>query len=266
MKKKKFFNSQRTRQMFALPFVVFLLMMVVFPLILLFVYAFFKDGKFNGTEFVTFWTDGFTLPVLGTSLWIAFVAAIICILIGYPIAYILALTKFKRSYIILMLFIMPMWINLLLRTYALKELSELFSTNLGYGTLIFWIVMDYLPFMILPIYTVLSNIDKKYMEASSDLGAPPLKVFLKTVLPLSVPGIISGFLIVFTPAVSTFFLSEYMGNPDIIMLGQLLNDVWTQGNISLASVIAIVLLVIIAISVLVTNWLSKMGNRRGGLW
>ena len=203
--------------------------------------------------------------MLGNSLWVALAAAAICILIGYPIAYILALSKFKRAPTIIMLFVMPMWINLLLRTYALRQFTELFTSNLSYGTLIFWLVMDYLPFMILPIYTVLSNIDKKYLEASADLGAPPRYVFLKTVLPLSVSGILSGFLIVFTPAVSTYFLSDYIGNPNVRMFGELINSTMSY-NVSMASVYAIVLLVIVAISVLVLNRLSKIGNRRGGLW
>jgi len=265
MKRPRLLSSNRTKQLFAAPFVIFLLMMVVFPLILLFIYAFFQKGQFSGESFSKFWTDGFSLKVLGNSLWVALVAAVICIVIGYPIAYILALTKFKRAPTILMLFIMPMWINLLLRTYALKQFTILFTTEMGYGTLVFWLVMDYLPFMILPIYTVLSNIDKKYLEASADLGAPPAFVFLKTVLPLSVSGILSGFLIVFTPAVSTYFLSEYLGNPHVMMFGQLLNRTM-HFNLSMASVYAIVLLVIIAIAVLILNRLSKIGNRRGGLW
>lgn len=264
-KSKVYLTSQRARQFFAAPFVVFLLVFVVLPLVLLFANALFEDGKFTFRFFTEFFTDEYSLTVLGRSLWVAFVAALICLAIAYPIAYILAFSNIKRAGIYILLFIMPMWINTLLRTFALKEFLYLFTENFGYGTMLIGIVMDYLPFMILPIYTVLSNIDKKYIEASRDLGAPPRKVFMKTVLPLSVPGIISGFLIVFTPTVSTYFISEYLGNSNTMMFGELLNSLW-RNNFGKASVLALILLVIVLASVLITNRLTKIGNKRGGLW
>jgi len=260
-------NNQRRKQLFAAPLAVFLIMFVLFPLLMLLINAFFYKGQFTFKFFRDFFTDGYSLKVLGRSLWIAFIASMICILVAYPVAYILALTNFKKAPMILMLFIMPMWINTLLRTVATRDLMNILNIEFGYGTLIFGLVIEYLPFMILPIYVVLKNIDKKLIEASRDLGAPPAMVFLKTILPLSVPGIISGFLMVFTPSVSTYFMSQsqFLGSVKTQMFGQLLNAVWST-NFGKGSVLALVLLFVVGTSVLVTNKLTKIGNQRGGLW
>ena len=252
------------RYMFAAPFIVFMLLTVVLPLILLFWYAFYDNG-FTMRFFISFFNDGVAFAVLGRSMWVALLSSVIALLIAYPIAYVLATTTSKRSMFLLMLFIMPMWVNTLLRAIALEQLFNAASISLGYFTLIVSLVIAYLPFVILPIFVVLKNIDKKYYEASADLGASPSKTFVKTILPLSVPGIVSGFLLIFVPAVSTYFFSARLGN-ETTMLGELLNTLNMEGLYGQGSVIAIVLLVIVGFSVAVTNRFTKIGNKKGGLF
>jgi spermidine/putrescine transport system permease protein len=260
-------NNQRRKQFFTLPLLVFLIMFVIFPLCMLFINAVFDHGHFTLKYIRDFCTDGYSFRILGRSLLVALAASIICILIAYPVAYILALTKFRAAPTILLLFIMPMWINTLLRTLATKDLIDLLGIQYGYGTLIFGLVVEYLPFMIMPIYIVLKNIDKKLIEASKDLGANNFTMFLKVILPLSVPGILSGFLMVFTPAVSTYFMSQsqFLGSVKTQMFGQLLNAIWST-NFGKGSVSAIVLLAVVGVSVFITNRFTKIGNQRGGLW
>ncbi|MDR0975849.1 MAG: ABC transporter permease [Christensenellaceae bacterium] len=263
-------TNNRARIFFAIPFVVFLIMFVLFPLLLLFYFAFFSGDGFSFEYVKNFFTDG-SLQILLNSIIIALITAVICIALGYPVAYILAQSKAKSAPIILMLLIAPMWVNGLLRAFATKQLLyAVLGSNLqtGMGTLIIGLVLDFLPFMIMPIYTVLKNVSSKYREASADLGASPSQTFASVTLPLSIPGVISGFLMVFTPAVSTYYLSEYLGSSKTYMIGQQLNDVFNAsfGKYGRGSVIAIILLLVVAMSVMATNRLSKIGNQRGGLW
>lgn len=254
------------RYMFAAPFIIFLIILVVFPLSLLFWHAFTDDGSFTFAHFQNFFNDPLMMRVVWRSLWIALLATVICLVIAYPIAYALTILRFNRSFTILMLFILPMWINLLLRSFALRQSFHLIGLYDGLWALIVAIVIDYLPLMILPIYVVLGNVNRKLIEASQDLGANPFQVFTRTILPLSVPGVIAGFILVFTPSVSTFFLGDYFGDNSIFMFGQLLNQLLTRQNFSMGSVLSIVLLVIVALAVIITNRFTRIRNKRGGLW
>ncbi|MCL2846987.1 MAG: ABC transporter permease [Firmicutes bacterium] len=264
--KKQNKGTSGYRHLFVAPFIIFMLVMVVFPLSLLFYHAFTYEGSFTFDHFRAILTDGPSLAILWRSLWVAVLAAVIIMLIAYPIAYGLAMTGFKRGRTILLLFTLPMWTNLLLRSIALNNLFSLIGLENGFLALMIALVMNFLPIMILPLYVVLSNIDKKYIEASQDLGATPGRVFTKTVLPLSVPGIIAGFVLVFTPIVSTFFLSARFGGNSWRMFGQLLSDHYTTRHFGLGSVLSIILLIVVALTVLVLNRFSKVGNKRGGLW
>ncbi|MCL2755940.1 MAG: ABC transporter permease [Firmicutes bacterium] len=256
--------------LFAAPFIIFMLMMVVFPLCLLFWYAFTSDDGFTFQHFRDVFNDNIAWTILGRSLWIAILAAVICLLIAYPIAYGLTMTGFKRRTTILLLFTLPMWTNLLLRSIALRNLFILVDITPGFWALLISLVVNFLPITILPIYIVLGNIDKKHLEASQDLGATPRKVFTKTVLPLSMPGIIAAFILVFSPIVSTYFLSSFFGGggSDWRMLGELLNIQYRAGDIGVGrgSVLSLILLVLVGLSVLILNRFSKVGNKRGGLW
>ena len=261
-------RSINFKYLFAAPLIVFLMVFVIYPMLILVWNAFQTPDGFGFSNFMVFFRDGFSMPVFLRSLWVAAVCAVVSVFIAYPIAYALAISGIKRAPTILMLFILPMWINTLLRTFAMREFFFLFDIGLGYTTMIIGIVVDFLPFMILPIYIVLGNIGTKYIEASQDLGAPPFKVFTKTVLPLSVPGILSGFLLVFTPTISTFFLSFYLGNSDTPMFGEVLNRYFIHmiGGEGPGSALSLILLLVVGITLLVTNRFTKIGNKRGGLW
>jgi len=272
MKKKRRASLINAKTLFAGPFVVFLLMMVVFPMILLLIASFRgPDGSFTFSNFGDLFTGGipgFSAAILFRSIGIALAAAFVCLIIAYPIAYGLAMTGFKRGPTIILLFLLPMWINMLLRSFALLQLYRLVGIQDGFWALLIAIVVDYLPLMILPIYIVLSNIPKKLIEASYDLGCKPRQAFFKTIVPLSVPGVIAGFLLVFTPAVSSYFLPHFFGNNRTFMIGQTLEALWGNPNFGFGwgSVVSLVLLLLIGASVLITNRFSKIGNKRGGLW
>ena len=263
--KKNNFNS---RTLFALPYVIYMFIFVVVPLFMLLGYAFFGEGTFSFAEVSAFFTDGSQWATIGRSLRIALTAALSCILIGYPLAYIIAKIRSKTAqYMVLMALIAPMWINGLLRTIALKSLATMWSFEAGETLLTLGLIIDYLPFMLMPIYLVITGIPKSYLEVSADLGASPMTTFFKVILPLSMSGIISGFLMVFTPAVSTYYMSEYLGNQSTFMIGEQLNIMFTKDNKSGAAVIALVLLALVGLSVFIANCISRIGNNKkeGGL-
>ena len=272
--KKINFNS---RSLFALPYLIYMVIFVVIPLFMLLGFAFFGDGGFSFEEVSSFFTDASQWATVARSLRIALVASLWCILIAYPLAYTIAKIKSKTiQYMILMALVAPMWINGLLRTIALKDLvsfatdliakasGQELSTPTGETLLTLGLIIDYLPFMLMPIYLVITGIPKSYLEVSADLGASPFVTFFKVTLPLSMSGIISGFLMVFTPAVSTYYMSEYLGNQSTFMIGEQLNTMFTKDNKSGAAVIALVLLVLVGLSVLIANQISRIGNNKKG--
>jgi spermidine/putrescine transport system permease protein len=255
------------RIFFALPYLIFMGLFIAVPLVMLLYYAFFVDG-FSLDAVSSYFGNPAEMATIARSLKIAFLSAVLCLAIGYPTAYIISRCKNKRTqYLLLLLLIAPMWINGLLRTVALKSLAGLLYIPNGTGLVIIGLVFDYLPFMIMPIYLVLVNIDKCYREASADLGGTPIITFIKITLPLSVSGIMSGFLMVFTPAVSTYYISQFLGTPATFTVGEELNLMFIKNNnYSGASVIALVLLLLVGASTLLTNQLSKMGNIKGGVF
>lgn len=264
--KKSNFNS---RTLFALPYLIFMVIFVVVPLGMLLFYAFYNNGNgFSFAEVTKYFNDPAQWATIVRSLRIAFLAALLCVLLGYPLAYIISRMRSRRlQYLTLMAVAAPMWINGLLRTIALKNLATMVGIPTGEFLLVLGLTIDYLPFMIMPIYNVLIGINQAYYEVSADLGATPATTFVKVVLPLSITGILSGFLMVFTPAVSTYYMSEYLGNQSTFMIGEQLNEMFAKrDNKSGAAVIALVLLIIVGVSVLIANRLSKVGNKRGGLY
>jgi spermidine/putrescine transport system permease protein len=262
---KKVKNNHRT--LFALPYLLFMTVFVLVPLLMLLYYAFFTDG-FSFSAAAKYFSNPAEMATIRRSLKIAFISALFCLLIGYPTAYIIARCKSKRTqYLLLVLLIAPMWINGLLRTVALKSLAIQLHIPNGTGLVTIGFIFDYLPFMVLPIFLVLVNIDKLYMEASADLGGNGFITFMKITLPLSASGILSGFLMVFTPAVSTYYMSQYLGNTSTFMIGEELNLMFAKNHdYSGASIIALVLLFIVGISTFITNRLSKIGNLQGGVF
>lgn len=235
----------------AVPYFVFLVLFVVLPLLLIAVYAFTDNhGSFTLSNITAFFTEPKIVNSFLVSLEVALENTLICILIGYPAAYILADRKLNRSSLTAVLFILPMWINALMRTLATAEIFNYIGIGLGKGTLLFGLTYDYLPFMIYPIYTILSKMDRSYIEAAQDLGASPAKVFLKVTLPLSMPGVMSGVMMVFMPTVSTFAISEILTNNTIQLFGSIIQEqfnnlMWNQG-----AALSLAMLIIIGLSTL----------------
>ena len=235
----------------AVPYFVFLVLFVVLPLLLIAVYAFtYNHGSFTLSNITAFFTEPKIVNSFLVSLEVALENTLICILIGYPAAYILADRKLNRSSLTAVLFILPMWINALMRTLATAEIFNSIGIGLGKVTLLFGLTYDYLPFMIYPIYTILSKMDRSYIEAAQDLGASPAKVFLKVTLPLSMPGVMSGVMMVFMPTVSTFAISEILTNNTIQLFGSIIQEqfnnlMWNQG-----AALSLAMLIIIGLSTL----------------
>ena len=240
------------RSTWTLPYVIFLVLFVVLPLVLIAFYALTdKDGHFTLMNMAAFFTDPKIINTFLVSLEVALENTIICILVGYPVAYILADRNLNVPSVTMVLFILPLAINALMRTMATAEIFHWMGIGLGKGTLLFGMAYDYLPFMIYPIYNVLSKMDQSYVEAAQDLGATPVQVFFKVTLPLSFPGIVSGIMMVFMPTVSTFAVSEILTNNTIQLFGsviqeQFYNMMWNQG-----AALALVMLIIIGITTLI---------------
>ncbi len=246
------------RSSWALPYFIFLVLFVVLPLLLILMYAL-QDGSghFTLSNVTKFFSDKDALSTFALSIEVAIENTLLCVLIGYPAAYILADARLNRSAVTVVLFILPMWINALMRTLATAELFTMAGVPLGKGTLLFGMCYDYLPFMIYPIYNVLKKMDKSYAEAAQDLGATPGEVFRKVTLPLSMPGVWSGVMMVFMPTVSTFAISEFLTNNKIKLFGTIIqeninNSMWNYG-----AALSLVMLIIIGITTLL------QGDERG---
>ena len=197
------------------------------------------------------------------SIEIAIETTLLCILIGYPAALILSNKEYNRSAVTIVLFIMPMWINALMRTLATAELFNVLGIHLGKGTLLYGMVYDYLPFMIYPIYNVLDKMDKSYAEAAQDLGATPWKVFWKVIVPLSMPGVASGVLMVFMPTVSTFAISEFLTNNKIKLFGTIIQENINSSMWNYGAALALIMLVIIGLTSFLQG--SDKKSSEGGL-
>ena len=237
------------RSSWALPYFIFLVLFVVLPLVMIVIYAL-QDGSggFTLSNITRFFTDKDALSTFALSIEVAIENTLLCILIGYPAAYILADNKLNRSAVTVVLFILPMWINALMRTLATAELFNMAGVPLGKGTLLFGMCYDYLPFMIYPIYNQLKKMDKSYSEAAQDLGATPGQVFRKVTLPLSMPGVWSGVIMVFMPTVSTFAISEFLTNNKIKLFGTIIqeninNSMWNYG-----AALSLIMLLIIGLT------------------
>ena len=223
------------RSNWAIPYFIFLVLFVALPLLLVAMYAFQDNyGHFTFANISRMFTDTDAMSTFVVSLEVALENTLICLLLGYPAAFILSRKDLNKSAVTVILFILPMWINALMRTLATADLFGVLGFRLGKGTLLFGMVYDYLPFMIYPIYNVLLKMDNSYAEAASDLGATPVQVFTKVTLPLSMPGILSGVMMVFMPTVSTFAISEFLTNHKIKLFGTIIQEninssMWNYG-------------------------------------
>lgn len=248
---KKKMKPHFSRKLLAIPYALFMIVFVVIPLVIVLYYAFTNDdGQFtfdyvrlffteNGTGFKAFFTS-YTFKTIMRSFFISLISTIVCLAIAYPVAYFIAHSKLKNKSMLLLLFIVPMWVNFVLRINALKELFVFLGTynksdEWNMVNTIIGMVYDFLPFMILPIYTTIIKIDKSYLEAAKDLGATPAKAFLKVTLPLSKAGIASGISMVFLPSMTNYVVSNYLTFRNVKIIGKLIDDyfmgdLWHDGS------------------------------------
>ncbi len=265
---------------FAIPYVIWMALFVVAPIVLVVVYAFSND--LGGFTLENFSKMGTYAVVFGRSFKLALIATFICLLIGYPVSYWMSKEgeRFQRAAMVLIM--LPMWINFLLRTYSWMSILEnngllnqiflktgllglynrFFGTSLEYfpmmntqGAVVLGMVYNYLPFMILPIYSVIVKLDGSLVEAARDLGADSLRVFRRVILPLSLPGVLSGITMVFVPSVSTFAISKMLGGGTELLLGDLIEQQFLGGayNPQLGAAISLVMMVIVVVCMVVMN-------------
>lgn len=250
----------------ALPYIVWAVMMLVLPMALIALYSVMEQGNsiisfsFTLEHYIKFFTDRDFLLILWRSLMIAVKTTVICLLLGYPAAYFIAKSREKVQNALVLCITLPMWINMLVRTYAwIGMLSEggliqkilqfmgLGNTELLYteGAVLLGMVYNFLPFMILQIQTSLSKMDNSLLEASADLGASPAQTFRRVTLPLSLPGVINGITLVFLPAVSSFFIPKLLGGGQYFLIGNMIeNQFITVGEWNFGSAISMIMAVI----------------------
>lgn len=262
--KKKFIPAFSRKQL-CIPYGLFLALFVVIPLLLIVFYAMTdQNGIISIDNFIRFFSSTTTISTVIISILLALATTVVCILIAYPVAYILANSNLNKGGTLLMLFIMPMWINFVLRAMAMKDLLTmigLFGKN-NYVNVVIGMVYDYLPFMVLPIYTVLSKMDKSLIEASKDLGASPFRTFTKVTLPLSMSGVASGVTMVFMPTMTCYVISDTFGNGLITIIGKLIDEQFTTfQNWNFGSAMAMVLLIIMLVSMWLTGSFKSEDTR-----
>lgn len=257
-----------SRKQLCIPYAAFLLIFVIAPLVIVLYYAFTNgEGRFTLNNFTEFFTSPNTIGTLCYSMAVAVCTTIVCLVIAYPTAYILAKSKLKKKTILLMLFVLPMWINFTLRMVALKEVLTLIEGNLAYHPFLNTVIgmsYDFLPFMILPLFTSISKLDNSMTEAAADLGADKATAFWKVAIPLTMPGIISGVMMVFLPAMTNYVVLDMLYNSTYIM-GSLIGSYFSADNWNGGSMIAIILLVIIFVITLATNGFAEEDNNRGAV-
>ena len=263
-----------------IPYVIWMALFVVAPIIMVVIYAFSAaDGGFTLANFAKMGTYA---VVFTRSFKLALIATLICLLIGYPLAYIMSKEGPRFQRVAMVLIMLPMWMNFLLRTYSWMSILEnngllnqlfqkiglialynnIFGTDIQFfrmintqGAVVLGMVYNYLPFMILPIYSVIVKMDSSLIEAARDLGANTFNVFRRVILPLSLPGVLSGITMVFVPSVSTFAISKMLGGGTELLLGDLIEQQFLGGayNPQLGAAISLVMMIIVVICMVVMN-------------
>ncbi|MGU8762213.1 ABC transporter permease [Clostridium perfringens] len=279
-------NRNKNLSFAAYPYVVWSAIFIVIPLLLIVFFSFTSkvDGRFV-FSFENFQRlfEPIYFTVFIRSIWLAVLSTVLCLILGYPIAYMISKLPIKRRNMLILLFILPMWMNFLLRTYAWMAIlgrDGLINTLLGYigigpikmlytdGAILLGMVYNFLPFMVIPIYTVLIKIDKNLVNAAYDLGANKAQAFRKVILPLSIPGIISGITMVFMPAVSNFVIPNLLGGGKYMLVGNLIEQQFTTiGNWNFGSALSIFMMILILISMAFMSKYEKNGKEGGKqLW
>ena len=263
-------NKSLIRSVAAAPHIFWAILFIILPLIIVVYYAFTdSNGNFSFSN-ITSLPD--YASIFGLSLELAIIATFVCLVIGYPLAYIIAKSKPKNQKIFIMLLMLPMWTNLLIRTYSIMAILDnggILNTLLGTsmkivgtkGAVIFGMVYDFLPYMVLPIYTCISKIDKNMWEAASDLGCNTFSTLTRVILPLSRSGIVSGVTMVLVPSISTFYISQKLGGGTFELIGDTIERQFVTGALNVGAAISLVMMVLIIISLTVMN---KFGNDDDG--
>lgn len=266
----------RKRRLLTTPYLAFILCGTVIPLLAILYYALVdKNGSFTLSNLASV-ADPVHLKALGLSLLLAFFCTLICLLLALPLGLMLRKNGDKNRNMVIFLLILPMWMNFLLRTIAWKILLQrtgvintlLGSLGLGRldiintpGAVVLGMVYDFLPFMILPIYNVMVKIDNSLVEAAYDLGASPMKVIRDVLLPLSVPGIISGITMTFVPAMTSFAISEILGGGNIYLVGNIIEGEFLRGGSrNVGAGLSMVMMIFILISMALLNKFDKNGE------
>ncbi len=260
----------------AAPHIVWSVLFIIVPLIFVAYYAFTDNGSFTLSNISAFFTKDYLL-IFWKSVKLALIATAICLLMGYPIAYFITTCKPKTQRLLIILLMLPMWMNFLIRTYALMTLLQdtgILNSLLGVigiepihiiGTetaVVIGMVYDYLPYMILPIYSVMSKMDHRLIEAASDLGCNGFGVLRKVIFPLSLSGIISGVTMVFVPSISTFYISQKLGGVDTLLIGDVIEQHYIASNYNMTASLSFVLMMILIIGLAIVNRYTD--NDEGG--
>ena len=263
-------------KLLASPYIVWMIVFIIVPLAMV---AYFAFTDANGQFTLQYAANVAQYsPIFVRSIWLALIATVICLIIAYPLAYMLSRMDRSISGTVLLIVMLPMWMNFLLRTYAWMTLlgnKGLINSFLGLfglgpyrmintqGAVVLGMVYNYLPFMILPLYTVMMKIDKSLIEAASDLGCSPRRVMFRVVLPLSLPGITSGVTMVFVPAISTFIISRMLGGGSNLLIGDLIEMQFLGNayNPNLGAAISLVLMVIILLIMTIMNQFNPDGDQ-----
>ena len=260
----------------AAPYSVWAISFILIPLVLVIFYAFTdKTGSFTLDNIIAI-SESTNLKALGLSVMLSFISTIICLLLAYPLAMILATLGVNQSSFMVFIFILPMWMNFLLRTLAWQTLLEKTGvinsilTFLNLPTLniintpsaiVLGMVYNFLPFMVLPIYNTLIKIDSNVINAAKDLGANNIQTFTRVIFPLSLPGVISGITMVFVPALTTFVISDLLGGAKILLIGNVIEQEFKQANNwNAGSGLSFVLMIFIVISIFISNKYDKEGG------
>ena len=269
-------KHKKMKQLLAGPYMFWCAAFIIIPLLMILYYGFTgKDGGFTLLNIARITTPE-NLKALGLALLLSFISTVFCLILAYPLSMILTNLGVNQQSFIVLIFILPMWMNFLLRTLAWQNLLEkngiinvvleflhlpsLDIINTPYA-IVLGMVYNFLPFMVLPIYNVLSKIDKDIIAAARDLGANSVQTFLRIILPLSVPGIISGITTVFVPALTTFVISDLLGGSKILLIGNVIEQEFKQGsNWHVGSGLSLVLMVFIIISMALIAKYDKDGE------
>lgn len=271
-------NKPIMARIMAAPHIVWSVLFILAPMMFVFYYAFTdKTGAFTMNNIAELVNPSY-LTIFARSGAFALVATAICLLVAYPLAYAVSRAPARRQQFYIMLIMLPMWMNFLIRTYSIMAIIEdtgflnSILTRFGLdpihmintdGAVIFGMVYNYLPYMVLPIHTVLSKLDNRLIEASADLGCTPVQTFFKVVMPLSRSGIISGITMVFVPSVSTFYISQKLGGSSFDLIGDTIERQFqTAYNYNLGAAMSLVLMIIILISMAIMN---RYSDEEGGM-